>query len=70
MKKLNLIRLILISCILFSCQAKKEKKQPVIYNNSYQKYKYDDDELVKINTKDSKKKKPILNQTKSEKVHR
>lgn len=56
MKKRNLIRLILISCILFSCQPKKEKKQPIIYNNTIQNYKYDDDELVKKNTKNFKKK--------------
>ena len=70
MKKLNLIRFLFLSYILFSCQPKKEKKQPIIYNNSYQNYKYDDDELVKKNTKDSKKKNTILNQTKSEKIHR
>lgn len=69
MKKLNLILLILISCILFSCQPKKEKKLPIIYNSTIQNYKYDDEELINKKTQDSQKKKPILNQTKIEKVH-
>jgi len=32
-----------LSCILFSCQQKKEIKRPVI-NNTPQNYKYDDDD--------------------------
>jgi len=60
MKKLNLIRLLFISCILFSCQPKKEKKQPIIYNNTIQNYKYDDDELIKKKAQDSKKKEANL----------
>lgn len=70
MKKLNLIRLLLLSCVLFSCQPKKEKKQPIIYNNNpNQNYKYDDDEFVKKNTKDSKDKNN-LDKNKSDKVQR
>lgn len=59
MRKLNLIRLLILSCILFSCQLKKEKKQPIIYNNT-QNYKYDDEELIRKNTKDTKDKKRNL----------
>lgn len=53
MKNLNLPILLFLSLILhFSCQPKKEKKQPVI-NFTVQKYKYDDDELTKKSTNDS-----------------
>ena len=41
-----------MSFILFSCQPKKEKKEPIIYNNN-QNYKYDDDELKKKSFNDS-----------------
>lgn len=43
MKNLNLIRLLFLSCILFSCQPKKEIKKLVI-NPTIQNYKYDDDD--------------------------
>jgi hypothetical protein len=43
MKNINLIRLLFLSCILFSCQPKKEIKKPVI-NPTIQNYKYDDDD--------------------------
>jgi hypothetical protein len=68
MKKLNLILFLFLSCFLFSCQPKKEKKQPVIFNN-HQNYKYDDDEIAKRNTKNSKDKKQNLDEKKSDKVH-
>jgi hypothetical protein len=64
MKKLNLTLLLFLSCILFSCQPKREKKQPVIYNNSNQNYKYDDDELVKKKPEKSKVKNEKRNSTK------
>jgi hypothetical protein len=54
MKKLNLIRLLILCCISLSCNPKTEKKQPIIYNNN-QNYKLDDDEILKKNTKDTKK---------------
>lgn len=41
-----------MSFILFSCQPKKEKREPIIYNNN-QNYKYDDDELTKKSFNDS-----------------
>jgi len=52
MKKINLIRFLFLSCILLSCEPKKEKKEPVIIHNN-QNFRYDDDELTKKNTKDS-----------------
>lgn len=71
MKKLNLILILFLSSFLFSCQPKKEKKQPIIYNNNNnQNYKYDDDEIAKRNTKNSKDKKQNLDENKSDKVHR
>ena len=66
MKNLNLIRLLFLSCILFSCQPKKEIKRPVI-NNTPQNYKYDDDDPRNksyrdtIETKNVAKKKKVEN---------
>ncbi len=72
MKKLNLILFFFLPIALFSCQPKKEKKQPVIYNSNYnnQNYKLDDDEMAKRNTKNSKDKKQNLDENKSHKTHR
>jgi len=55
MKKITPIRLLILSCLLFSCHSKTEKKQPTIYNYN-QNYKFDDDEIQKRNTKDYLKK--------------
>lgn len=51
MKNLNLIILLILGYQLFSCNPKTEKKQPTIYNNYNQNYKFDDDEMQKRNTK-------------------
>jgi hypothetical protein len=66
MKKLNLILLLFLSCLLFSCQPKKEKKEPIIYNNNnIQNYKFDDEDLVKKEIKKPKDRKPNLDKNKS-----
>lgn len=52
MKNINLLRILFLSFILFSCQPKKEKEKPIIYNNN-QNYKYDDDELTRKSNNDS-----------------
>lgn len=57
MKNLNLIRILFFSCLLLSCEPKKEKKEPIIINNN-QNFKYDD-EPVKVKTDDSITKKEI-----------
>lgn len=57
MKKFKLSGLLLVSCILLSCQPKKEIKEPIIYQNN-QKIKYDD-EPVKGKTNDSISEKSI-----------
>jgi hypothetical protein len=49
-----------------SCNPKTENKQPPIYNNN-QNYKFDDDEIIKRNSKDIKKKTPS-HKDKSKKV--
>lgn len=67
MKNLNLTRLLFLSFILFSCQPKKEKKEPIIYNNN-QNYKYDDDELTRKSSNDSIDNKNNLDNKKSGKV--
>ncbi|MCI4442919.1 MAG: hypothetical protein JHC39_05370 [Lentimicrobium sp.] len=54
MKKLNLTKLLLLCCLTLSCNQKTEKKQPTIYYNN-QNYKFDDDEILKKNTKDTQK---------------
>ncbi|WP_395051736.1 hypothetical protein [Flavobacterium sp.] len=59
MKKLNLTTLLIFCCLTLSCNPKTEKKQPIIYNNN-QNYKFDDDEIIKRNTKTSKDKKHNL----------
>ena len=48
MKNLNLLRVLLLSCMLFSCQPKK----PVI-NPTIQNYKYDDDDPRNKSNRDS-----------------
>lgn len=70
MKNLSLIRFLFLCFILFSCQPKKEKKQPIIYNNSNQNYKYDDDDSLHIKTKESKDRKQNLEGEKSDPVQR
>lgn len=62
MKKLNLTGLLLVSFILLSCQAEKEKKEPIIYQNN-QKIKYDD-EPVKEKSIDSIDNKNYLDKNK------
>jgi hypothetical protein len=62
MKKLNLTVILLTSSILFSCQPKIEKKEPIIYQNN-QNFKYDD-EPAKEKTIDTINKKTNLTQTK------
>jgi hypothetical protein len=69
MNKLNLIRFLFLCFILNSCQPKKEKKQPVIFNNGIQNYKYDDDQLVKKKTKNVNDQKHDIEKNKSDKVH-
>lgn len=54
MKKINLIQFLVLSCILLSCEPKKEKKEPVIIQNN-QNFRYDD-EPGRIKTADSIKK--------------
>lgn len=44
MKNLNLLRLLFLSCILFSCEPKKETQKKPVINNTIQNYKYDDDD--------------------------
>ena len=59
MKKLNLTKLLILCCFSLFCNPKTEKPQPIIYNNNNkinnQNYKFDDDEILKKNTKDSLK---------------
>lgn len=62
MKNLNLTRILFLSCLLLSCQPKKEITEPIIYQNN-QKFKYDD-EPIKEKTKDSINKKPIFTKNK------
>ena len=62
MKKLNLTGILIVSCMLFSCQPKEEKKEPVIYQKT-QNYKYDDEPAIEKAT-DSVNKKAILTTTK------
>jgi hypothetical protein len=59
MKKHNLIRLLFLSCVLFSCQPKKEKKQPEV-NYTIQNYKLDDDPVTNKKTEDSKDKRDTI----------
>jgi hypothetical protein len=66
MNKLNLTKLLILCCLSLSCNPKTEKKQQPIYNNNHN-YKFDDDELIKRNTKDIKKKTPS-HKDKSKKV--
>ena len=56
MKKINLTRLVILCCLTLSCNPKTEKKQPTIIYNTTQTYKFDDDEILKKNTKNGKKK--------------
>lgn len=52
MKNLNLLGIHFLSFILFSSQPKKEKEEPITFNNN-QNYKYDDDdELTRKSTND------------------
>jgi hypothetical protein len=62
MKKFNLTGILLASSILFSCQPKTEKKEPIIYQNN-QNFKYDD-EPSKEKTIDTINKKANLTKTK------
>ena len=64
MKNINLIKLLFLSCMLFSCQQKKEIKRPVI-NNTPQNYKYDDDDPRIKNYRDSVEIKNNLNNKKA-----
>ena len=57
MKNFKLSGLLLVSCILLSCQPKKEIKEPIIYQNNH-KIKYDD-EPVKGLTNDSIREKSV-----------
>jgi hypothetical protein len=71
MKKLNLTKLLILCCLSLSCNPKTEKPQPIIYNNNNkinnQNYKFDDDEILKKNTKDSlKNAKSLQKELKSE----
>ena len=66
MKNLNLLRLLFLSFILFSCQPKKEKKEPVIIYNNNQNYKYDEEPRNK-GLKDSLDNKNNLDKKKAEK---
>lgn len=65
MKNLNLLRLLFLSCILFSCQPKKEIQEKPVINNTIQNYKYDDDDPRNksyrdtIETKNAAKKKKV-----------
>jgi hypothetical protein len=65
MKKFNLTGILLASSILFSCQPKTEKKEPIIYQNN-QNFKYDD-EPSKEKTIDTINKKANLTKTKASK---
>jgi hypothetical protein len=56
MKKINLTRLVILCCLTLSCNPKTEKKQPTILYNTTQTYKFDDDEILRKNTKNVKKK--------------
>jgi hypothetical protein len=67
MKKLNLTALLILCCLTLSCNPKAEKKQPTIIYNNTQNYKFDDDEILKKNTKETKKK-TQYQKNKSEKV--
>lgn len=60
MKKLNLTTLLILCCLTQSCKPKTEKKLPLIHNNNNQNYKFDDDEIIKRNTKPFKNKKHNL----------
>lgn len=53
MKNINLIRLLFLSCILFSCQPKKEIQEKSVNNNTIQNYKYDDDDPRSKNYRDT-----------------
>jgi hypothetical protein len=69
MKKLNLIRLLFLCFILFSCETKKEKKQTIIYNNnSIQNYKYDEEDLVNKKAKKSNHRKHNLEENISDTI--
>ena len=59
MKKLNLTTLLILCRLTQSCKPKTEKKLPLIHNNN-QNYKFDDDEIIKRNTKPFKDKKHNL----------
>jgi hypothetical protein len=67
MKNLNLIRLLFLSCILFSCQPKKEIQEKPMIKNTVQNYRYDDDDIRNksyhdtIKTKNTGKKKKVEN---------
>lgn len=61
MKILNLTIVLILCCLLFSCISKTEKKQPEIIYNDAHNYKFDDDEIIKRNKKDIKKKTPNHN---------
>jgi hypothetical protein len=65
MKKFNLTGILLASSILFSCQPKTEKKEPIIYQNN-QNFKYDD-EPSKEKTIDTINKKANLTKNKASK---
>ncbi len=62
MKNLNLIQFLFLSCILLSCEPKKEKKEPIIIQNN-QHFKYDD-EPVRIKVDDSITKEAISTKNK------
>lgn len=66
MKKLNLTTLLILCILTLSCNPKTEKKLPIIYNNN-QNYKFDDDEIIKRNTKPSKDKKHNLEKVRDKK---
>jgi len=62
MKKINLILFLFLSCILLSCEPKKEKKEPAIIQNN-QNFRYDD-EPVRVKACDSIKKSDFTKKSK------
>jgi len=66
MKNLYLIRPLFLSCILFSCQPKKEIQEKPVINNTIQNYKYDDDDPRNKSYRDTIETKNVAKKKKAE----
>lgn len=55
MKKIIRTFIIILGCLLFSCNTKPKKQEPKIINTPIQNYKFDDDELISTRSNNEKK---------------